>query len=240
MPEANPNAPPGQPAQGMSSTTKWVIGCLGAVLLVGALACGGFALIGWWGYAKIKEYTVAMQKYGDNIQGKGDVGVLYAQARAAAPFDEAKPADLTERRFATYLTIRDAMKPAVEKHKAQIKIVGGNGRPGADLGAIIALLEAWNEIKVEHAKLLAREKMSPEEYTHISRQVYGALLTENIAAPEELSGVTAPDAKTAAIIQPHLAELKADSWTSVDALLLGTDLGKYQPKNRSKGGSDGD
>lgn len=241
MVEGNPNAPPGPPVQGMSSTAKWVIGCAIAFFVVAALACGGLVLFGWWGVSKVKEYAVAMQKYSANIQGQGEVGALYDQARAAAPFDANKPADLTAERFATYLQVREALKPVVEKHKTQIQLASSKTGTANDLGVYLQLLEAWNDVKLEHAKLLAREKMSPEEYGRITRLVYGALLTENVAAPEELTGVNAPDEKEAAVIRPHLAELKSDLWTSVDALLIGTDTAKYKPKGRSKSGwDDGD
>lgn len=225
--------PPPPPASS-NSAAKWILGCLGAFLLLCALICMGFFGLGWWGYGKVKALHGDME----NLSNRGQVQTLRAEARAAAPFDEANPPALTAERLDAYLSIRNQLAPSLEKHRAMIKKWSVRDQKLDDMGDFFELVKAWSELKVEHARLLARNRMSFEEYTHITRQVFGALLEKKIKPPPGLEGVSAPDSATSALIAPRLAEIQLEDWVHLDGMILATDPDRYRPASSGSGWDD--
>lgn len=239
---ADVSAPPPQgaaPQRGLSTTAKWVIGCSLSFLVGAAVLCAGIYFVVNRAITGIKEWAQAMEKYGDNIGGKGEVGTLHAQARSAAPYDAEKPPELTAERLAAYIDIRKEIEPALQKHAGLMSRLGGKQGQQPQFSDIMALLPAWSELKVEHAKLLVKHKMSPEEFQHITALVYGVLNAGPNSAPDGITPVQNASDKTAELIRGHKADLKVGEVALTEALLYTSNTNKYKPQGGTGGGSSG-
>lgn len=237
MPDPFPPAvplPPLPPPQ-RSNSLRWVLGCLGGLVLIAILTCGGLALLGYWGYQVGKDYLETVQTCGANIRNQGAVATLHAEAQRATPFDPVRPPALTVERVETWLAIRREMQPALAGVRGEAAMAGGTTPQAQDLGQFIRFLKAWSAIKLEHGRLLVKHGMSNEEYQRIGRLAFGALLQGGVKLPEAMQESAGADAAATALLQPHLAELKQGEGFGLDVWLLTNDFGRFEPKKQSGG-----
>ncbi len=233
-PSTQPSGPNGPPAASGSSAWKWILGCLAAVVLLAGLACAGIFGFGWWAAKKIGEIAV----HAENVRGDGEVGRLHAQALKIAPYDAKQALPLTAERVEAWSAVRSELSPALEKNRLMVKRWSARDQKVDDFGQMLDLVKAWSEVKLEHARLLVKHRMSAEEFTHITRQAYGALIQKKVKAPEGLEGVATPDDAAAALLAPHLAGLETDEAVHLLGMLFTADVDSYDPP--SSGSSWGD
>ncbi|MBI3270291.1 MAG: hypothetical protein HYZ53_14875 [Planctomycetes bacterium] len=249
MPNPLPNPTQGSPGgggvnggQGKDNTLKWVLGCLAAVFVFGLLVCGGLFALGIWGAQKFKQWAEAMQQYGENIQGKGEVGKLYAEARTLAPYEKDAPPALTADRVSVFLAIRKDLRPELERHRALFQKLDaqrtkGNAQPGFD--DVMRLLRAWNELKLAYARVLVRHAMSPEEFHRIATLVYATIVVSAQPLPEGLLGGVVPTAKETALLKARLQELSWEEWKGFEFFLFTSDVDRFKPKGQPFQGGTG-
>ncbi|MCI0413198.1 hypothetical protein L0222_10420 [bacterium] len=139
-----------------STATKVVlIGC-GIVLVIGIIiiAAGGFFV-----RSKFKEFT----------EGTSDVEKTTKQLSQNYPFTPPANGVITESQMQRFLAARKQIFSVYKRYEGELKKLD---KDKPDLSVLTKGWSFWKDLRAEHAKALAAQKMSPEEYQYIVNAVY--------------------------------------------------------------------
>lgn len=173
----------------VSKTGKIVLGCVGAVVLLGTCAgglvmYGGFKLFSW-GKGQVGEMTEEVEKL---QKAQQEIESLQRQASANA---FTRPADgrLSEPRLLKFLAVRRDVHAVYEQHRALIESRGQTRQPS--FSELAQLPKIVTEIRLAQARAQVREGLSDEEYGFLVGEVYKSVwaraLTEGSDAPGSAS-----------------------------------------------------
>lgn len=141
----------------MASTTTKVllIGCIAVVVgVIVVIAAGGFFV-----RSKFKEFT----------EGSGDAEKTTQQLSKDYPFTPPADGVITEDQIKRFLAARKQIYSVYQKYESEFKKLEGKD---ADLSVLTKGWGFWKELRNEHARALAAQRMSPEEYRYIVNAVY--------------------------------------------------------------------
>jgi hypothetical protein len=138
-----------------TATKVLLVGC-GAILVIGIIiiAAGGFFM-----RSKFKEFT----------EGAGDQEKITKKLSQDHPFTPPANGVITEPQLQRFLAVRKQSFSVYKRYEAEFKKLEQNK---GDLSVITKGFGFWKDLRKEHTKALAAQKMSPEEYQYIVNAVY--------------------------------------------------------------------
>ena len=138
-----------------TATKVFLIGCIAIVAgIIVILAAGGFFV-----RSKIKEYT----------QGPVEAEKTTEQLSKDYPFTPPANGVITENQLQRFLAARKQIFSVYQKYESEFKKLEGKD---ADFSVLTKGISFFKEVREEHARALAAQRMPPAEYQYIVNSVY--------------------------------------------------------------------
>lgn len=214
----------GEPGKGRLK--RVACGCLAAAAVVLFLVCGGVVSFSAWRLHRLGRWADAMERNGEDIQGRGEVGPLHEEARRLHPFEAARAPAITEERIEAFLEVRRGLRPRVAANADLFRRTRVDDGRDLELDEWVAVLDAWAALQREHARLLVEHGMSPEEYFYIAALVDGVLGVER---PPRLAVIEARGDE-ARLVRARAEEFGGSEWAVADDFLADHDPGRFRPE----------
>jgi hypothetical protein len=151
---------------------KWVIGCLGVLLICGVVGIGGM----WYAYHRAKEYVSGLTQF-------GDIPKIEEQVSNKASYSEPPNGELTADQVDRFMKVQEGLETKMgarlkeldTKYQALSKANGGKGSITETFGAISDLGSLIVEAKHTQVELLNANHFSVSEYNWTRQSIYSAI-----------------------------------------------------------------